>query len=79
MRERQPGIILNDRLEVGGDLFTWPFRHIHLDGFAGKVEYAQLLSDASEIKMLHIDPQQRALYTTMGGQKGVLPLELPVH
>jgi alpha-L-fucosidase len=30
-------------------LFAWPFRHLHLDGFAGKVKYAQLLNDASEI------------------------------
>ena len=32
-------------------LFAWPFRHLHLDGFAGKVAYAQLLNDASEIHM----------------------------
>ena len=32
-------------------VFSWPFRHLHLDGFVGKVEYAQLLNDASEIKM----------------------------
>ena len=32
-------------------VFNWPFRHLHLDGFVGKVEYAQLLNDASEIKM----------------------------
>ncbi|MCL6508430.1 MAG: alpha-L-fucosidase [Bryobacteraceae bacterium] len=30
-------------------VFAWPFRHLHLDGYAGKVEYAQLLNDASEI------------------------------
>jgi alpha-L-fucosidase len=32
-------------------LFTWPYKHVHLDGFAGKVEYAQLLHDASEVGM----------------------------
>ncbi|MBV9851515.1 MAG: alpha-L-fucosidase [Armatimonadetes bacterium] len=32
-------------------VFAWPFVELHLDGFAGKVEYAQLLNDASEIKM----------------------------
>jgi alpha-L-fucosidase len=31
-------------------LFSWPFRHAHLPGLAGKVEYAQLLNDASEIR-----------------------------
>lgn len=30
-------------------VFAWPFRHLHLDGYAGKVAYAQLLNDASEI------------------------------
>lgn len=30
-------------------LFSWPFKHIHLDGMAGRVKYAQLLNDASEI------------------------------
>jgi hypothetical protein len=23
-------------------IFAWPYKHLHLDGFAGKVEYAQL-------------------------------------
>ncbi|MGG4035984.1 alpha-L-fucosidase [Paenibacillus cisolokensis] len=31
-------------------VFSWPFKNIHLQGFAGKVEYAQLLNDGSEIK-----------------------------
>ncbi|MFA5688287.1 MAG: alpha-L-fucosidase [Kiritimatiellales bacterium] len=30
-------------------LFAWPFKHIHLPGLAGKVRYAQLLADGSEI------------------------------
>ncbi|MDB5085933.1 MAG: alpha-L-fucosidase, partial [Bacilli bacterium] len=30
-------------------VFSWPFKSIHLQGFAGKVEYAQLLGDSSEI------------------------------
>jgi alpha-L-fucosidase len=33
-------------------VFSWPFRHIHLKGMYGKVVYAQLLNDASEIKMI---------------------------
>ena len=32
-------------------LLAWPFKHIELNGMAGKVEYAQLLHDGSEIKM----------------------------
>jgi alpha-L-fucosidase len=30
-------------------VFAWPFKHLHLDGFAGRVRYAQLLHDASEV------------------------------
>jgi alpha-L-fucosidase len=61
-------------------VFAWPFRHLHLDGLAGQVDYAQLLNDASEIKMLAIDPQQHAQNTTLGGlPPGTLTLELPVQ
>jgi len=31
-------------------LTSWPFRAVHLDGLAGKVEYAQFLHDASELQ-----------------------------
>lgn len=30
-------------------LFAWPYQLLHLDGLAGRVEYAQLLNDASEV------------------------------
>ena len=60
-------------------LFAWPFRHVHLDGLTGRVEYAQLLNDASEIKMRVIDPHQQAQNTAMGGTLGTLTLELPVR
>ncbi len=59
-------------------LFAWPFKHVHLDGLAGKVEYAQLLGDASEVKMSVVDPHQEAQNTTMGGTAGTLTLELPI-
>jgi alpha-L-fucosidase len=38
-----------DRLYV--HVFAWPFKHLHMEGMAGKVEYAQLLNDASEIRI----------------------------
>jgi alpha-L-fucosidase len=57
-------------------LFAWPFRHLHLDGFAGKVEYAQLLNDGSEILMKgfqggELPPPEQKDYQT-------LSLTLPV-
>jgi alpha-L-fucosidase len=32
-------------------VLAWPFKDLYLDGLAGKVQYAQLLNDASELKM----------------------------
>lgn len=34
-------------------IFAWPYKHLHLDGkaYTQRVEYAQLLNDASELKM----------------------------
>lgn len=58
-------------------LFAWPFGHVHLPGLAGKVEYAQLLNDASEIKMQVFDPHAAAQNMTIPGQAGLLSLLLP--
>ncbi|RPJ46645.1 MAG: alpha-L-fucosidase, partial [Chloroflexi bacterium] len=60
-------------------VFSWPFRHIHLEGMAGRVEYAQLLNDASEVRMLELDPHQAAQNTTMSGAAKTLTLELPIQ
>jgi len=59
-------------------LFAWPYKHVHLEGLAGKVEYAQLLNDGSEIKRIEVDPKQKPQNTTMSGREGILTLELPV-
>jgi alpha-L-fucosidase len=60
-------------------LLAWPFEHVNLPGLAGKVEYAQLLNDASEVLMHEIDPNAVGLYTGMGAQPpGTLTLTLPV-
>jgi alpha-L-fucosidase len=39
-----------DRLYV--HLFAWPFKHLSLRGLGGKVAYAQLLNDGSEIRVV---------------------------
>jgi len=58
-------------------ILAWPYKHIHIDGLAGKVKYAQLLNDASEIKFKEIDPSQQAQNTTMSGKAGTVTIELP--
>ena len=60
-------------------IFAWPYRHIHLDGLADRVEYAQLLNDASEIQRRVVDPHAQAQNTTMRGTPGTLTLELPAE
>ncbi len=61
-------------------LFAWPLKVVHLPGLAGKVDYAQLLNDASEIRMEKLDPSQAARNTQPGGQPaGTLTLKLPVQ
>jgi alpha-L-fucosidase len=60
-------------------VFQWPFKHIHLDDMGDKIEYAQLLNDGSEVKMIFNDPHQTAQYTRMGGKAGTVTLQLPVQ
>lgn len=57
-------------------IFDWPFRHIHLQGLTGKIEYAQLLNDASEIKIL--EPTQATDHVLPEVGQGSIALEVPV-
>jgi len=60
-------------------VFAWPFRHLHLEGMGGKVNYAQLLNDGSEVKMLVGGPRHVAGPVAVGAKTELLTLELPVH
>ncbi len=61
-------------------VFAWPYRHLHLPELAGRVEYAQLLNDGSEIPMEVHALGTQAQNTTMGGfPEGTLTLVLPVQ
>ncbi len=61
-------------------LFAWPFGSLHLPGLAGRVDYAQLLCDGSEIRMRVIEPGTGAQNTIQGGQPAAtLTLDLPVR
>lgn len=67
-----------DRLYV--HVFSWPLGHLHLPGLAGRVAYAQLLNDASEIVMEQTDPDQQAHTLVPSGQPaGTLTLRLPTR
>lgn len=34
-------------------ILRWPFRHLHFEGMAGRIAYAQFLNDASEVPVSH--------------------------
>ncbi len=57
-------------------LMAWPFKAIHLENMSGKVEYAQFLHDASEVKLRERrDPVHANL--NQATPEGYLTLELP--
>ena len=56
-------------------IYNWPNRYLHLDGLAGKVSYAQLLNDASEVQI--VGPQTDPHFVPPVGQT-TLTLDLPV-
>jgi alpha-L-fucosidase len=65
-----------DRLYV--HIFSWPLRHIHLEGLAGRVEYAQFLHDGSEVFFRDANPDAVAQNTEMAERAGTVILELPI-
>lgn len=72
------------RLTQRGDrlylhLFAWPFKHVHLEGLAGKVEYAQFLHDASEVRMVAGGGAGFGNTVPKGVSPDALTLNLPVH
>jgi alpha-L-fucosidase len=60
-------------------IFAWPFQHLHLKNLAGKVEYAQLLNDASEIKFGMTDWFTNQMKDQNPEMKDLLTLNLPVE
>jgi len=57
-------------------LFSWPFQQLHLYGFKNKIKYAQLLSDASEVKILNELPEWQTRHE--GIESELVSLELPI-
>lgn len=67
-----------DRLYI--HLLHWPFGHLHLPDLAGRVRFARLLNDGSELRMKEFAPDAVALTTEPGAQPpGTLTIELPTR
>lgn len=58
-------------------VFAWPYKHITIPNLAGRVEYAQLLHDASEVAMKTPEPWQLVGAKAIGFNEQMLSLELP--
>src|SRR3569833_4251703 len=56
---------------------SWPYRHIHVEGLAGRIKYAQFLHDASEIKVLAPKGPAKT-HMDVATTAGAVVLELPV-
>jgi alpha-L-fucosidase len=59
-------------------IFVWPFRYLHLDRLANRVAYAQLLNDASEVKMTQHVPEAEYGAMKESRDRDLLTLELPI-
>jgi alpha-L-fucosidase len=67
-----------DRKRLYVHVFSWPFAHLHLPHLSDKVEYAQFLHDASEIKFKNESRAQEHDNMAVETTEGTLTLELPV-
>ncbi len=55
-------------------VMEWPFKALHLDGYKGKVKYAQLLNDASEVNFV----ERVGHWVSEEKEAGTITLQLPV-
>ncbi len=55
-------------------IFAWPYKHLVLPNLAGKIEYAQLLNDASEVKLQGLAEWQAAQAKVGGGESQTFTL-----
>jgi alpha-L-fucosidase len=58
-------------------IFAWPYKHLYLDGLNGKVAYAQLLHDGSEVALRGLEPWQAKHGASAGIKPDTLAITLP--
>jgi len=59
-------------------VLEWPMGVLQLDGFAGRVAYAQLLNDASEVRFSEEKGSSEAAVSGKSVSAGTLTLQIPV-
>ena len=60
-------------------LFTWPFKHVTLEGLGDKIEYAQLLNDGSEVIVREHGADIDSPLQNDHASKGDVIITLPAH
>jgi alpha-L-fucosidase len=60
-------------------VLEWPMGVLHLDGFGGRIAYAQLLNDASEVKSREENDAEEGASGGKADSNRTLTLELPVR
>ncbi|EQB38087.1 MULTISPECIES: alpha-L-fucosidase [Virgibacillus] len=60
-------------------IFSWPYKHIHVKGLAGRVSYCQFLHDASEVRFAEYDPKEVITSTETTIDRDSVVLNLPVQ
>jgi alpha-L-fucosidase len=58
-------------------VFAWPFKHLHLPGLGGRVEFARFLHDGSEVPLTGSDWETRQLTLGPDDQLLFLPVKKP--
>ncbi|MEM6822255.1 MAG: alpha-L-fucosidase [Verrucomicrobiota bacterium] len=60
-------------------IFNWPFAHLHVSGLKGKIAYAQLLNDASEVKFCDTNDVGEHDYMTPVIGEDMITFNVPTH
>jgi alpha-L-fucosidase len=60
-------------------LFAWPMGHAHLPGLAGRVAYARMLHDHSEVRTVTPEHTELIQHQASGQPEGTLTLLLPIQ
>ena len=58
-------------------VFAWPFKHLHLPGLGGKVEFARFLHDGSEVPLTRSEWETHQLTLQPDEQLLFLPIKKP--
>jgi len=60
-------------------LMDWPYRHVSLPGLAGRIRYAQLLADGSELHVCETSGEISSGFNNRNPSLDLPLLELPTH